>query len=54
MDKFLQELAKEIDLYNRTSGGYEIKIGASKILNQECSVSGFHELVAKLYEIAKG
>ena len=53
MDRFIAELQKEIDLYNKTSGGYEIRIRTSRILNEEHSITGFHELVAKLYEKAK-
>lgn len=53
MDKFASELQKEIDLYNRTSGGYEIKIKLAKILNESVGLKDFRELVAKLYGIAK-
>ncbi len=53
MDKFESELQKEIGLYNKTSGGYEIRIKAAKVLNEELGVGDFRELVAKLYGIAK-
>lgn len=53
MDKYTQELRKEIDLYNKSSGGYEIKIKAAKILNETEGFKDFRELVARLYGIAK-
>ncbi len=53
MDKYTQELRKEIDLYNKTSGGYEIKIKAAKILNETEGFKDFRELVVRLYGIAK-
>lgn len=53
MDKFASELQKEIDQYNRTSGGYEIKIKLARILNESAGLKDFRELVAKLYGIAK-
>ncbi len=53
MDKYTQELSKEIDLYNRSSGGYEIKIKTAKILNESEGFKDFRELVARLYGIAK-
>ena len=53
MDKFAGELQKEIDAYNKTSGGYEIKIKTAKILNESYGFNDFRQLVARLYGIAK-
>ena len=53
MDRFARELQKEIDLYNRTSGGYEIKIRIARLLNESQGFKDFRELVARLYGIAK-
>lgn len=53
MDKYEQELQKEIAVYNKTSGGYEIKIRLAKILNGSAQLKDFRELVAKLYGIAR-
>jgi diguanylate cyclase (GGDEF)-like protein len=53
MSRFAEELQKEIDLYNRSSGGYEIKIDFEKVLNEELGLDDFRELVAGLYGIAK-
>ncbi len=53
MSKFAEGLQKEIDLYNRSSGGYEIKIDFEKVLNEELGLDDFRELVARLYGIAK-
>lgn len=53
MEKFEQGLIKEIDLYNRSSSGYEIKIKVAKILNETEGFKDFRELVARLYGIAK-
>lgn len=53
MDRFTDKLQKEIDLYNKTSGGYEIRIKTAKILNESLGLKDFRELVAKLYGIAK-
>ncbi len=53
MDKFARELQKEIDQYNRTSGGYEIVLKTAKVLNESLGLKDFRELVAKLYGIAK-
>ncbi len=53
MDRFKQELQKEIDQYNRTSGGYEIKIRAADILNETAGLGDFRELVARLYGVAR-
>ncbi len=53
MDKFTTELQKEIDLYNKTSGGYEIKINVEMVLNDTLGLGDFRELVARLYGSAK-
>ena len=53
MSKFAEGLQKEIDLYNRSSGGNEIKIDFEKVLNEEFGLGDFRELVARLYGIAK-
>ena len=53
MDKFDKELHKEIESYNKTSGGYEISIKVAKILNEEQGITDFRQLVARLYGIAK-
>ena len=53
MDRFESELQKEISQYNKTSGGYEINVKASKVLNEDLGVDDFRELVARLYGIAK-
>ena len=53
MDKFVNVLQKEIDSYNKTSGGYEIKIRTAKILNEAYGLKDFRQLVARLYGIAK-
>jgi diguanylate cyclase (GGDEF)-like protein len=53
MDRFMGELQKEIDIYNKTSGGYAIRIKQSKVLNEVLGLDDFRELVAKLYGIAK-
>ena len=53
MDRFARELQKEIDLYNRTSGGYEIKIRIAHLLNESQGFKDFRELIARLYGIAK-
>ena len=53
MEKFAAELEKEIALYNKTSGGYEIRIAVSKVLNENAGVTDFRELVAKLYGNSK-
>ena len=53
MEKFAAELEKEIALYNKTSGGYEIRIAVSKVLNETAGVTDFRELVAKLYGNSK-
>ncbi|MBR6158999.1 MAG: diguanylate cyclase [Lachnospiraceae bacterium] len=53
MQKFEQGLLKEIDLYNRSSSGYEIKIGISTLLNETEGLTDLRELVARLYGIAK-
>ena len=53
MDRFANELQKEIDSYNRTSGGYEIKIRVAKILNESRKLTDFRQLIAELYGIAK-
>ncbi len=53
MKKFSQELTKDIDLYNRSSGGYEIKIKTASLLNETLGLTDFRELVAKLYGTAK-
>ena len=51
--KGMGELQKEIDIYNKTSGGYAIRIKQSKVLNEVLGLDDFRELVAKLYGIAK-
>ena len=53
MDRFARELQKEIDQYNRTSGGYEIVIKTATVLNESLGLKDFRELVARLYGIAK-
>lgn len=53
MDRFKKELSKDIDLYNKSSGGYEIKIKIADLLNENMGLSDFRELVAKLYGTAK-
>ena len=53
MDRFKKELTKDIDLYNRSSGGYEIKIKIADLLNENMGLPDFRELVAKLYGTAK-
>ncbi len=53
MTKFSEGLQKEIAQYNKTSGGYEIRISFAKVLNESLGMSDFRELVAKLYGIAK-
>ncbi len=53
MSKFAEGLQKELDLYNRSSGGYEIKIDFDKVLNEEQGLGDFRELIARLYGIAK-
>lgn len=53
MQKFEQGLLKEIDLYNRSSSGYEIKIGISTILNEAEGFKDLRELVARLYGNSK-
>ena len=53
MERFETELQKEIELYNRTSGGYEIKIRIARLLNETQGFSDFRELVARLYGIAR-
>ena len=54
IEKFADALKKEIDQYNKTSGGYAIKINMAKVLNEELKLTDFRELVAKLYGFAKG
>ncbi len=53
MNRFATELQKEMDIYNKTSGGYAIRIRLSKVLNEDFGLEDFRELVAKLYGIAK-
>ena len=53
MGKFESELQKEIDFYNKTSGGYEISIKVANVLNETLGISDFRELVVRLYGIAK-
>jgi GGDEF domain-containing protein len=53
MSRFAEELQKEIDLYNGSSGGYEIRIDFKNVLNEELGLDDFRELVARLYGIAK-
>ncbi len=53
LTRFSEELQKEIEQYNRTSGGYEIKIRVEKILNGPDGFKNFRQLVASLYEMAK-
>ena len=53
LTRFSEELQKEIEQYNRTSGGYEIKIKIEKILNGPDGFKDFRQLVASLYEMAK-
>ncbi len=53
MSKFSSELKKEIDLYNRSSGSYEISIKIAELLNETEGFKDFREMVARLYGIAK-
>ncbi|MCR5591042.1 MAG: diguanylate cyclase [Lachnospiraceae bacterium] len=53
MSKFESELQKEMDSYNKTSGGYEISIKVAKALNETLCIKDFRELVVRLYGIAK-
>ena len=53
MNRFRQDLIKDIDLYNRSSGSYEIKIKIAHLLNETMHLTDFRELVAKLYGTAK-
>lgn len=53
MSRFADSLQKELDLYNRSSGGYEIKIDFARVLNEEQGLGDFRELVARLYGIAR-
>ena len=53
MNRYQEELQKEIDLYNKNSGGYEIRIDIKKALNGSLGLKDFRELVARLYEGAK-
>ncbi|MBO4904834.1 MAG: diguanylate cyclase [Lachnospiraceae bacterium] len=53
LNRFEEELQKEIDQYNKTSGGYEIRIKLSKILNGSDGFKDFRQLVASLYGMAK-
>jgi diguanylate cyclase (GGDEF)-like protein len=53
MSKFSRELKKEIDLYNRSSGSYEISIKIAELLNETEGFKDFREMVARLYGIAK-
>jgi len=53
MNKFADALQKEIDMYNKTSGSYAIKIKIAKVLNESLMLKDFRELVAKLYGYAK-
>ena len=53
MGRFTSELQKEVDLYNRTSGGCEIKIKETKVLNEALGFGDFRELIAKLYGSAR-
>ncbi|MCR5301091.1 MAG: diguanylate cyclase [Lachnospiraceae bacterium] len=53
MERFETELQKEIDQYNKTSAGYEIRIRIARLLNDSQGFKDFRELVARLYGIAK-
>ncbi len=53
MERFENELQKEIDLYNKSSKAYEIKIRIARLLNETHGFKDFRELVARLYGIAK-
>ncbi len=53
MDRFAEGLQKEIDLYNRSSGQYEIRIDFQTVLNEKLGFGDFRELVAGLYGNAR-
>lgn len=54
MNRFIDELRKEIDEYNKSNEGMKIAINSTNVINSSLGIDDFNGLIAKLYADARG